>query len=155
MFGHDEILTVLIAASPVLELRGALPFALSKGMPLVKSYLLAVTGNMLPVIPLFWGIRYLLDKSRKIVFIDNRLNWWFSRVEKKSEIVRTYGALGLIFFVAIPLPTSGAWTGMLIAGLLKFRFLKTVLCVLAGVLISGLIVAAASEGVIKLHTLLF
>lgn len=155
MFKHEEILTVIIAASPVLELRGALPFALSKGIPLVKAYFLAVAGNMLPVIPLLWGVSYFLEKSRKIVLVNNWLNWWFSRVEKKSAIVQTYGTLGLIFFVAIPLPTSGAWTGTLIAGLLKFRFLKAVFCVLAGVLISGLMVAAASKGVIKLQTLLF
>jgi uncharacterized membrane protein len=150
MFGKNEIITLILAASPVLELRGAIPFAIANHLPLSKAYFLSIIGNLLPVIPLFLFFKYIFKKLRSVKFIGDFLNWWFKRVEKKSKFVSTYGFLGLVLFVSIPFPTTGAWTGTLVANLLKFSFLKTFLGVFIGVLIAGILVSLATQGVLRL-----
>jgi uncharacterized membrane protein len=150
MLGKSEIITILIGASPILELRGALPFAISHGFSPWQGYVLAVVGNMLPVVPLFFIFDYLFNKFKNIKYLGSLLSWWFAKIEKKSKFIQTYGFLGLIIFVAIPLPTSGAWTGTLAARLLRFNIYKTVCGVFVGVLIAGLIILFATQGVIKI-----
>jgi len=142
-----EVLTVLLAASPVVELRGAIPFAIVNGLPLFKSYILSVLGNMLPVVPLFFLFDFLFKKLIKFKIIGKALSWWFASIKKKSKEISIWGYLGLIVFVAIPFPTTGAWTGTLVARLLNFSLFKTLLAVLCGVLFSGIIVSLATLGV--------
>jgi len=142
-----EVLTVLLAASPVVELRGAIPFAVVNGLPLFKSYILSILGNMLPVIPLFFLFDFLFKKLIKFKIIGKALSWWFASIKKKSKEISIWGYLGLIIFVAIPFPTTGAWTGTFVARLLNFSLSKTVLAVFCGVLFSGIIVSLATLGV--------
>ena len=144
---RDEVLTVLLAASPIVELRGAIPFAIVNGLPLFKSYILSILGNMLPVVPLFFLFDFLFKKLIRVKIIGKVLSWWFAKIEKKSRKVSLWGYLGLIVFVAIPFPTTGAWTGTLVARLLNFSLSKTVLAVFCGVLFSGIIVSLATLGV--------
>jgi uncharacterized membrane protein len=150
MLGKSELITILIGASPILELRGAVPFAISQGFLPGKAYLLSVVGNMLPVLPLFFIFDYLFNKLKDTKYIGAFLSWWFAKIEKKSKFIQTYGFLGLIIFVAIPLPTSGAWTGTLAARLLRFNIYKTVSGVFIGVLIAGGVVLCATQGIIKI-----
>ena len=142
-----EVLTLFLAASPILELRGAIPFAVMNGLPLFKSYLLSVSGNMLPVVPLFFLFDFLFKKLIKFKILGNILKWWFSKIEKKSKKVSVWGYLGLVIFVAIPFPTTGAWTGTFVARLLNFSLFQTFLAIFCGVLFSGIIVSLATLGV--------
>jgi len=142
-----EILTVLLAASPVVELRGAVPFAIVNGLSLSKSYILSVSGNMLPVVPLFFLFDFLFKKLIKVKIIGKFLKWWFTKLKKNSKKVSIWGYLGLIMFVAIPLPTTGAWSGTLVARLLNFTLSETILAVFLGVIISGIVVSFATLGV--------
>jgi len=137
-----ELTVVLISTLPISELRGAIPWAvLGMNMPLGKVYLLAVIGNLIPVIPLLLLLNSLTEWLGRFSFFKRPLDWWFSRVERRGGIVEKYGAIGLALFVAIPLPITGAWTGCAAAMLFKKKFRYAFPAIVCGVLLSGAVVS--------------
>ena len=128
----NELITVIVAALPVSELRGAIPLALlSLKEPLLKTILLSISGNLLPVIPLLLFLGPVSEKVR---------HYLFERTRRKAAIVEKYEALGLALFVAIPLPVTGAWTGCIAASLFKIRFRYAFLAICVGVCMAAAIV---------------
>ncbi len=147
-----EILYIfIISMLPFVELRGSIPLGIYWGFPPWMVFLAAILGNMLPVpfILLFLeGLEKILRKSEKI---SNFLDWLFDRTYKKADKkVRRWEYIALIFFVAVPLPGTGAWTGSLIAYLFKFDIKKSFGAIFLGVIIAGLLVLAASLGIFNL-----
>ena len=138
----EEAVTVIISALPVSELRGAIPWALTKGQPVVKTLMLAYLGNMLPVIPLLVLLEPISNKLRHIPIWCRFFDWLFERTKKRAEIVQRYEAIGLILLVAIPLPATGAWTGCMAASLFKIKFRYAFPAILIGVIIAGIIVTS-------------
>lgn len=110
------------------------------GMPLIKTFILALIGNLIPVIPLYFLLQPICARLTRIPFFRAFFNWLFNHTKKRAEIVQRYEALGLMLFVAIPLPMTGAWTGTIAAALFKLRFKYTMLAVTFGVIIAGIIV---------------
>ena len=145
-----EAAVLTVASLPIFELRGAIPVGIALGLPYLKVYILSLIGNMAPVVPLLFIFKYFFHKLEKIKFLGRFLKWWFRRVEKKSKIVQKWGYWGLILFVAIPLPVTGAWTGTVAATLLELRARKSFLAIFAGVAIAGVIVSLVVSGVIAL-----
>jgi len=137
-----EAVTVIVASLPVFELRGAMPLGVMLGMSLKKVYLLSIIGNMIPVVPILFFLEPLSEKLRHIKFFAKFFDWFFERTRRKARIVEKFEALGLILFVAIPLPVTGAWTGCVAASLFKIRFRYALASIFAGVLIAGVIVGA-------------
>jgi len=141
----------LIAMLPVFELRGAIPAGYAMGMtsPYV-IYVLAVLGNFVPVIP----ILTLLGPGERLLrrwrFFDRFFDWLFKRTVARSEVIRKYESLGLILFVAIPAPMTGAWTGSIAAYLFKLPLRLAIPCIILGILIAGIVVTLVSQGVISL-----
>ena len=138
----EEVITVIIAALPVSELRGAIPLALAMKQPLAKTLILAYAGNMLPVIPLLVLLEPVSNSLRHIPLWRKFFDWLFERTKKKADIVQRYEALGLILLVAIPLPATGAWTGCVAASLFKIKFRYAFPAILIGVIIAGIIVTS-------------
>ncbi len=143
--------TFLVSMIPVIELRGGVPFGVALGLPVSGAFLAALLGNMLPVPFIVLFVR------RMFAFIRERipqLGSWVERLEKraweKSDRVLQYESWGLLLFVAIPLPGTGAWTGALIAALLDMRLKKAVPVIFLGVLIAGVIVTGLTYGVVSL-----
>ncbi len=138
----EEILKVLlIAASPIAELRVAIPLAIIDfDFPWYHTLLIAVIGNMLPVpfILLFLDVATRL-LSRVAIF-KRVLNWLFERTRRRGRIIERYKRIGLALFVAIPLPFTGAWTGSLAAVLFGISFNHAFLSIFLGVVIAGVIV---------------
>ncbi|MDP8218827.1 MAG: small multi-drug export protein [Candidatus Theseobacter exili] len=136
----EEAVVVLISTLPIVELRGAIPVAHWLGINPFIAYLLAIIGNMIPVIPillLLGPISSLLSKNRLgKAFFD----WFFERTRKKSAAIEKYETLGLAIFVAIPLPVTGAWTGCAAAFLFGIKYKHAVWAILLGVMCSGIIV---------------
>jgi len=133
------------AASPISELRGAIPWAILKHhYPWYYAFLLAITGNLLPVpfILLFLdtGSRFL----SKISIFERMLHWLFKHTRQRGKIINRYERIGLILFVAIPLPVTGAWTGSLAAVLFGLKFKHAFLSIFIGILIAGAIVTCAT-----------
>ena len=141
----------LIAMVPLIEIRGAIPYAVGFGLPLVPSILVAVLGNMLPVPFIFLFARKVLEwgKDRKV--IGKFFTWCLEKGEKGGRKLESKAGRGLYWalflFVGIPLPGTGAWTGTLAASILNMDFKKSTLAVMAGVLLAGAIMLLASLGV--------
>ncbi len=145
----EPLITFVIATLPVSELRGAIPWALSAGgLQWQEAYFYAVLGNFLPVIPLLLLLQPVSLRLRKYSIWDRFFSWLFERTRRRSRVVERFEVLGLILFVAIPLPVTGAWTGTVAAFLFGIRFRHAVPAVLAGILIAGVVVTLASLGVL-------
>lgn len=143
-----EVIVFIVSMIPVLELRGSLIAAVFFKMNFISSYIIAVLGNMLPIpfLLLFIDkIFSLLKKTRLQKFVCK----WEDKALSKSDQVQKYGRWGLFLFVAIPLPGTGAWTGALIASLLKIKPRKAIFPIFAGVSAAGLIISLISFGFIK------
>ena len=145
----ESLITFVIATLPVSELRGAIPWALTVGgLQWQEAYFYAVLGNFLPVIPLLLLLEPVSLRLRKYSIWDRFFSWLFERTRRRSRVVEKFEVLGLILFVAIPLPVTGAWTGTVAAFLFGIRFRLAVPAVLAGILIAGVVVTLASLGVL-------
>jgi len=141
--------TLLAAALPVSELRGAIPLAIGVyGYDPGQAYLLAVLGNLLPVVPLLLFLGPVSDWLRRFTFWDKFFTWLFSRTRRKYiREHESFSLTALALFVAVPLPVTGAWTGCAIAFLVGFRFWPAFVAISAGVLLAGVIVTATVLGV--------
>ncbi len=137
-----EILEViLIAASPIAELRAAIPLAiLIFDFPWYHALLLAIIGNLLPVPFILLFLDTATRLLGKIAFFKRILDWLFERTRRRGRIIERYKRIGLVLFVAIPLPVTGAWTGSLAAVLFGVSFKHAFLSIFAGVIIAGIIV---------------
>jgi len=143
---------LLIAMIPIVELRGALPVALTYyRLPAAAAYALAVIGNLLPVIIILLYIGPVSDQLRKASRIMDRFfAWLFARTRHKiANHYEKYGLLALAIFVAIPLPMTGAWTGALAAWLFGIDSRKALASIALGVMTAGIIVMLATLGVLK------
>ena len=141
----------LIAMVPLIEIRGAIPYAVGFGLPLVPSILVAVLGNMLPVPFIFLFARKVLEWGKDKKVIGGFFTWCLEKGEKGGRKLEAKAGRGLYWalflFVGIPLPGTGAWTGTLAASILNMDFKKSSLAVMAGVLLAGAIMLLASLGV--------
>ena len=141
---NKETAVVILAALPVSELRGAIPLGIAMGFTPAKTYLLAFIGNMIPVVPLLFFLQPIAGKLRHIPIFEKFFNWLFERTRRKASLIERFEAIGLILFVAVPLPITGAWTGCVAATLFKIRFRYAFLAITLGVVIAGIAVMALS-----------
>lgn len=144
----------LIAMLPVVELRGAIPVAISWNMNIVPSYIVAILGNMLPVPFIFLFARRTLAWGKDKKYIGKIFTYLYEKGHKAGEVLKKRAEksfyIALMLFVAIPLPGTGAWTGTLGASILDLDFKKSTLAVLGGVLIAGVIMLLISIGFFKI-----
>ena len=141
----EELVVLIIAALPILELRGALPVAINLfHFPWYYAFLLAIIGNLVPVPFILLFLNALSRLLSKINVFKNMLNWLFERTRRRGQIIERYERIGLTLFVAIPLPVTGAWTGSLAAVLFGLKFKHAFLSIFIGILIAGTIVTCLS-----------
>ncbi|MCS7249404.1 MAG: small multi-drug export protein [candidate division WOR-3 bacterium] len=132
-----ELIVLIIAALPIVELRGALPIALHYfHIPFLESIFLSVIGNLLPILPILFILKFFVNLLTKISVFKKFFDWLFLRTRKKSKIIEKYEILGLIIFVGIPLPTTGAWTGALASFILGLNPFLSFFAISLGVLIA-------------------
>jgi uncharacterized membrane protein len=138
--------TIIIAALPVSELRGAIPIAIGLyNMSPLEAYFLAVFGNMLPVIPLLLFLEPVSSWLRRFYILDRFFGWLFARTHRNhSKRFEKYGTMALVMFVAIPLPVTGAWTGCAAAFVFGIKFRHALIAILAGVMVAGFIVTIST-----------
>lgn len=139
-----------ISMTPVLELRGAIPFGLAMALPVGLVYIVSVIGNMVPVPAIILFVRSAFRSLRKFTWLGTKISKLEQRAHLKGRLVRKYRLPGLIVLVAIPLPGTGAWTGALVAALLGIRIQLALPAILLGVMIAGGIMTAAACGVSSL-----
>ena len=146
MTPHETITTILAAMLPYIELRGAIPLAISFGASPLDAFIVSVIGNLLPILPIMVFLPIIAKWADRNPWIDRFFKWLTNKVGRKKAQIIKYGPIGLTLFVAIPLPVTGAWSGTVIAFLLGIRKRHAFFSILAGVLIAGLIVTALSVG---------
>ncbi|MBN2191041.1 MAG: small multi-drug export protein [Candidatus Aureabacteria bacterium] len=140
----QESAVLIIAALPIVELRGAIPVAHLMGMKPFKAYLISIAGNMIPVIPIILLLGPLTRWLSKFPGGRKFFDWFFERTRAKASLVEKYKAVGLALFVAIPLPVTGAWTGCAAAFLFKVKPVFAFIAILSGVMIAGIIMSVIS-----------
>lgn len=143
------IMTMAIAAVPVVELRGAIPAGAAAGLEPWLACGAAVVGNLLPVPFIILLVRQVFDLLRKHPFFAPKIDALERRAHLKGRLVRKYRLLGLTLFVALPLPGTGAWTGALVAAFLNIRLRNALPAITLGVLIAGGLVTLMTMGVIR------
>ncbi len=141
-----------ISMVPLLELRGAMPIALGMDIPFFQALLICVIGNMIPVPFIYFFARKFLAWGKDKKYIGKVCTFFLEKGERAGQkLVSKTGRGGLfialLLFVGIPIPGTGAWTGTLGASFLDVGFKSTVLAVLLGVVLAGIIMAVASTGV--------
>ena len=138
-----------ISMVPVIELRGAIPVGIGMGLPLVPTYIVSIIGNMLPVPFIYLFGRKVLEWGKDKRYIGKWFTWMYEKGIRAGEKINGKRGIfiGLMLFVAIPLPGTGAWTGTLAASILNMKFRDSVLAAMGGVLIAGIIMMLISAGV--------
>lgn len=148
------ILVFLISMVPLVELRGALPYAAYLGLPVIPSYIIAVIGNMLPVPVIYLFARKVLEWGKDKPYIGKFFTFCLEKGEKAGRKLQAKAGRGLflalLLFVGIPIPGTGAWTGTLGASMLGLGFKKSTAAVMLGVLLAGIIMLSAATGVFRI-----
>ncbi len=131
---------LLFSMLPIIELRGAIPYAVALGYDPGAAFLLAFVGSLLPIPLIFFGVRPFFKRVRTLPFLMRIVH----KVKKKANVdgrkVIKYGFWGLILLVAIPLPGTGVWSGTLAASLLDMRFKSAFPAIVIGNIIAGILV---------------
>jgi len=146
----DYLITVGLSLAPIAELRGGLPYALSRGASPALAFAVAVAANLLVAPILLFGLGRIERVLRRWRPAERLLDGLFSRTRRKGRLVERLGAIGLVLLVAIPLPGTGAWTGSIAAILLGVPVRRALLLIALGVVIAGLLVLFASLGAFSL-----
>lgn len=144
----NYLLTFLISMVPIVELRGGVPFGIIRGIEWYKALPLCMIANMIPVPFIFFFARKILEWGSNKPVIGKFFSWCLEQGHHGGEKLKEKAGKGmfwaLLLFVGIPLPGTGAWTGTLAASLLDLDFKKSVLAVVLGVLLAGIIMTVLS-----------
>ena len=147
----NELKLLIVSMIPIIELRGAIPLGVAVlNMGIWETFLISFIGNILPVPFLILLTRPIFTWLKKTKFLAPLVNKLEKRIEKKAADVMKHAALGLFFFVAIPLPGTGAWTGSMIASMLDMRFKYALPSIIIGVAVAGVIMTIGSYGLTSL-----
>ena len=149
MFGK-YLIVFLVSMVPLIELRGAIPYSQMFELPLLQSYIVAILGNMVPVPIIYFFARKVLVWGADKPVIGKFFSWCLEKGERGGRKLQEKAGKGLfvalLLFVGIPLPGTGAWTGTLAASILDLDFKSSVIAVMLGVLLAGIIMGAVSAG---------
>ena len=146
------ILVFIISMIPLVELRGAIPVGWGYSIPLVPLYTICILGNMLPVPFIYLFARKLLIWGQDKRIIGKFFTWCLKKGEKGGKKLEAKAGKGglflaLLLFVGIPIPGTGAWTGTLAASILDMNFKTSIIAVILGVILAGIIMSMASAGI--------
>lgn len=140
-----EAIVALIATLPIVELRGAVPVGINLfGLPWYRVVLFAVLGNMIPIFLILLLLEKMVGWLSHIGFFRRFFEWLFARTRRKSGLIQRYEFWGLMLFVSIPLPVTGAWTGSVAAVIMDIPYWRAMLAIFCGVLIAGGVVTTLS-----------
>ncbi len=142
----DEIKVFLISMIPIFELRGSIPIGVHRyKLPYWKVIPISIVGNMFPIFFILLFFDFVTKIFFKVPFLKKILEAIFARTRRKTAVIQKYEEIGLMFFVAIPLPITGAWTGSLAAYLFGLKFWKSILFIFLGVCIAAVVVTLLSS----------
>lgn len=140
-----RLVVFLLAMIPISELRGAIILGIvAYKLPWLETALIALAGNLIPVVPILLFLDAIMKLLGKVKFFNRLFDWLRTRARKKGGLIERYEYLGLFLFVAVPLPVTGAWTGALIASVLRLPFWPSFISIVLGVLTADILVTSFS-----------
>ena len=143
-----------VSMVPLIELRGAIPISQGMGLPIVPSYIVCIIANMIPVPIIYLFARKVLEWGADKPLIGGFFSWCLTKGEHGGQKLQAKAGRGLflalLLFVGIPLPGTGAWTGTLAASILDMDFRKSILAVVSGVVLAGIIMGVVSAGIFSI-----
>ncbi len=143
------LVTGIISMLPIVELRGAIPVgSLAFKIPWYWCYILCVLGNLLPIPFILIFIKRLIAWFKTTKRLKKLGLYLEAKAAKNTAKIQKYEVFGLMLFVAIPLPMTGAWTGALVAALTGMKFKNSMISITGGVIIAGAIVTLICQGVL-------
>lgn len=141
-----ELIVILFSMLPIFELRGAIPLGISLGLSPIHSTILSIFGNIL-IVPLLLRVLYpTMEYFEKTTIFKKTIGWVKTRSMKRSGTIKRYSVFGLYLFVAIPLPTTGIWTGTVIASILHLDRKKAFIAMALGIVTAGILMLLISYG---------
>lgn len=143
-----EMIVFIISLFPVLELRGGMIAASILNVPFKSAVLYCILGNLLPIPFILMFLNKVFELMENNTYTKKLVLYFKNKAIKHKDQIEKYGYLGLILFVGIPLPGTGAWTGSLLASMLNLDVKKSFLCILLGVLLALIIMSIISYGLI-------
>lgn len=143
-----ELIVFIISLMPILELRGGLIAAALLEMKVIPAFIVSFIGNIIPIPFILWFITPIFDWLKKTKMFSGIVNKIETKAISKKDQIEKFQYIGLLLFVGIPLPGTGAWTGCLIAALLNMNKKKSLIYSILGVLLAGVIMLAVSYGII-------
>jgi len=138
-----KIIILFLGALPVTELRASIPIGLlilKQGIR--NTIFFSILGNLLPIAPVYFLLNPVSKRLSSTACMRRFFEWLFKKAKAHADIVERYEAIGLMLFVAVPLPGTGAWTGTIIASLLRIRFIPAFIAISLGVIIAAAVVTA-------------
>lgn len=145
---NKELIIFIISLLPILELRGGMLAATLLGINFKRSFIICILGNIIPIPLVLLFLEKIFNLLGKWKVTKKLIEWLKKKALSKRKQIDKYGYLGLILFVGIPLPGTGAWTGSLLAILLGLNKRKSFICILLGILLAAIIMSIVSYGVI-------
>lgn len=143
-----ELIIFIISLLPILELRGGLIAATLLGLKGIPSFIICFIGNIIPIPFILWFITPLFDRMKRTKLFCGLVSKLEKKAMSKKEQIEKLQYIGLMLFVGIPLPGTGAWTGCLIAALLNMDKKKAMLFSILGVVMAGVIMMILSYGLL-------
>ncbi len=145
------LLTALVGMMPIIEIRGAIPLGVVLGLDYWSAFFCSLIGNIIPIFFIVKYIRPLFDFFGRWKFFKKIIDWATNKATRKIQEnpkLQSAVAFALFVFVAIPLPTTGAWVGSLVANFLDLPLKKAFLPLALGVATAGMIVLLATGAVV-------
>ncbi len=143
-----ELIVFIISLMPILELRGGLIASSLLGLSAVKSFVICFIGNIIPIPFILWLITPIFNYLKKTKLFKGIVTKLENRAMNKKEQIEKMQYIGLLLFVGIPIPGTGAWMGCLIAALLNMEKKKAMLYAILGVITAGIIMLLFSYGIL-------
>ena len=145
-----EVIIFIISMIPILELRGGLLAASPAllNVPILKAIPICIIGNLLPIPFILLLIEKVLNGMERVPGLSKVAIWVRQKADKNKSQIEKFGFWGLVLFVGIPLPGTGAWTGSLVAALLHMKFGKAIGAILCGIVMATVIMSLLSYGLL-------
>ncbi len=143
-----ELIVFIISMLPILELRGGLIASALLGLDGLSSFIICFLGNIIPIPFILWLITPIFDWLKKTRLFRGLVGKLENKAMSKKEQIEKLQYIGLMLFIGIPLPGTGAWTGCLIAALLDMNKKKAMLYAILGVVMAGIIMMILSYGIL-------
>ncbi len=137
---------LFISMLPFIELRGSIPIGVGLHMPLIEVLTISIIGNIIPILPILFLFQPISKILLRFSWYQKMYHWLYNRsVKKGQDKINRYGALGLLIFTAIPLPTTGAWSAAFLASFFQIKIKYAFLAIALGVVFAGIIVISLSN----------